>query len=212
MLIAVVASRLRENPNFAAIQETLSLLADSAAKSQQDVDRTLQLARNLDILITQRVVVHQIPGTEPPDKELLAQPLFTSEPPIVAAVVTSRLGVLVGKRNDGKPPWTFPAGEQDVIRGESPQHTVEREVKEETGLEIEAGDVIGERNHPATGRHMIYVAAKPAPRAGTNVIVGDEDELAEVKWVSLTEAGELLPGMYEPVRAYLERTIGGAER
>jgi hypothetical protein len=53
------------------------------------------------------------------------------------------------------------------------------------------------------------VAAKPAPRAGTSVIVGDTDELAEVRWVSLAEADKLLPGMYEPVREYLERELGG---
>jgi hypothetical protein len=33
--------------------------------------------------------------------------------PIVAAVVTSDRGVLVGKRRDNKPPWTFIAGEQE---------------------------------------------------------------------------------------------------
>jgi hypothetical protein len=30
---------------------------------------------------------------------------------VVAAIVTSKHGVLVGRRNDGKPPWTFIAGE-----------------------------------------------------------------------------------------------------
>ena len=218
MLLAVIAARLRENPNFDAIQETLTLLADSAAKSQEDIDRILALAQNLDNLITQRVTVGPPPpGVDP--KELRAQPSFTTVPdewhpgpetmPVVAAIVTSRLGVLVGKRNDGKPPWTFIAGEQDAVKDESPQDTAVREVKEETGLRIVAGDEIGRRVHPKTGRTMIYVAAKPAPRAGTSVIVGDTDELAEVRWVGLDEAGELLPGMYEPVREHLERMLGG---
>jgi len=44
---------------------------------------------------------------------------------------------------------------------------------------------------------------------GTAVFVGDSDELAEVRWVSLAEADELLPGMYEPVRAYLAQTLAG---
>ena len=83
-----------------------------------------------------------------------------------------------------------------------------REVKEETGLEIEAGETIGMRVHPHTGRTMIYMAGRPV--RGTSVFVGDRDELAEVRWVSLAEAGELLPGMYEPVREYLAREIGGA--
>jgi 8-oxo-dGTP diphosphatase len=128
--------------------------------------------------------------------------------PVVAAIVTSRLGVLVGRRNDGKPPWTFIAGEQDAVQDESPADTAIREVKEETGLRIEAGDVIGERVHPKTGRTMVYIAA--APTHGTDVFVGDEEELAEVQWVSLAEADELLPGMFGPVREHLARELGEA--
>jgi 8-oxo-dGTP diphosphatase len=124
--------------------------------------------------------------------------------PVVAAVVTSAKGVLIGRRNDGTPPWTFIAGE--IEPGERPEDAAEREVKEETGAEIRAGEVIGERDHPATGRHMIYLAAKPA--RATRLIVGDEAELAEVRWASLAEADELLPGMFGPVREYLARELG----
>jgi 8-oxo-dGTP diphosphatase len=125
---------------------------------------------------------------------------------IVAAVVTSAEGVLVGRRNDGRPPWTFIAGEQEP--GERPEDTAIREVKEETGLRIQAGDEIGERVQPVTGRRMIYLAA--VPTHGTDVFVGDEAELAEVRWVSLAEADELLPGMYAPVREHLGRELGEA--
>ena len=128
-----------------------------------------------------------------------------TQPPVVAAIVTSPLGVLVGHRRDGSPPWTFIAGEQDAVKDENPADTAVREVKEETGLEIEAGEIIGERDHPRTGRHMIYMSGYPA--RGTKVIVADEAELSEVRWVSLAEADELLPGMFEPVREYLEREL-----
>jgi 8-oxo-dGTP pyrophosphatase MutT (NUDIX family)/transcriptional regulator with XRE-family HTH domain len=127
-----------------------------------------------------------------------------AQQPVVAAIVTSDLGVLVGRRNDGKPPWTFIAGE--VEPGERAEDAAIREVKEETGLRVTAGQIIGERVHPKTGRTMIYMAA--APTHGTDVFVGDSEELAEVRWVSLAEADELLPGMYEPVRDYLAATIG----
>jgi 8-oxo-dGTP diphosphatase len=130
----------------------------------------------------------------------------SSQQPIVAAIVTSELGVLVGRRNDGKPPWTFIAGEQDAVKDELPQDTAIREVKEETGLRIQAGDVIGERVHPQTGRTMIYLAATPTH--GTDVFVGDRAELAEVRWVGLAEADKLLPGMFGPVREYLATMIG----
>ena len=59
--------------------------------------------------------------------------------------------------------------------------------------------------HPKTGRTMIYLACTPTE--GTDVFVGDPDELAEVRWLSLREADELMPGMFEPVREHLARMI-----
>jgi NADH pyrophosphatase NudC (nudix superfamily) len=152
------------------------------------------------------------------DRQLHQQPEPTGEPvpepssdkpqrpAVITAIVTSKQGVLIGKRNDGKPPWTFIAGENEP--GESPADTIVREVKEETGLRITAGRIIGERVHPKTGRHMVYVAAAPVGST-LNVFVGDEDELAEVRWASLAEADVLLPGMFEPVREHLEKNLGG---
>lgn len=54
---------------------------------------------------------------------------------------------------------------------------------------------------------MIYLACYPVTK--TDVFVGDEDELAEVRWVSLEEAEELLPGLFGPVRLHLERELSG---
>jgi 8-oxo-dGTP pyrophosphatase MutT (NUDIX family) len=127
-------------------------------------------------------------------------------PLVAAAVVTSVLGVLAGRRHDGTPPWTFIAGEAEP--GERPEDTVTREVKEEAGLEIEAGPVIGERVHPVTGRRMVYLAGRPV--RGLVAAVGDEAELAEVRWLTLAEADALMPDMHAPVRAYLARVLGGA--
>ena len=123
---------------------------------------------------------------------------------MITAVVTSDRGVLIGHRHDGKPPWTFIAGEQEP--GESAADTIIREVKEETGLEITAGEVLGEREHPATKRHMVYLAARPATDS-LEVTVGDPAELSEVAWVDLLTAVELLPGMFEPVREHLDQEI-----
>jgi 8-oxo-dGTP diphosphatase len=132
------------------------------------------------------------------------------EMPVVAAIVTSGLGVLVGRRRDGRPLWTFIAGEQDAVKDENPADTAVREVKEETGLRVQAGDRIGERVHPKTGRTMIYMAA--APTHGTDVFVGDEEELAEVRWVSLAELDDLMGAgnVFEPVHEHLVRELGEA--
>lgn len=130
------------------------------------------------------------------------EPATAPEPPaVVAAIVVSEHGALVGQRVDGKPPWTFIAGE--IEPRESPTDAIEREVKEETGLMVKAADrPIGRRVHPKTGRTMIYLACQPTH--GTDVFVGDTDELAAVRWVpSLRELDELLPGMFEPVHDYL---------
>jgi 8-oxo-dGTP pyrophosphatase MutT (NUDIX family) len=162
-----------------------------------------QVAKRLGI---SKTLAHQIITARGLDTDLETEPSTAPEPgPVVAAIVTSHLGVLVGRRQDGKPPWTFIAGK--IEPGESPADAAVREVKEETGLRIEAGGVIGRRVHPATGRTMVYMAAQPTH--GTEVFVGDEDELAEVRWASLTEAEELMNGMiFEPVQKYLKQALG----
>lgn len=56
------------------------------------------------------------------------------QPTIVAAIVTSPQGVLLARRHDGKPEWTFPSGAQEV--GEVYADTAVRETLEETGLAV----------------------------------------------------------------------------
>jgi len=139
------------------------------------------------------------------EEGIVTEPSTVPEPePVVAAIVTSHAGVLIARRNDGRPPWTFIAGK--IEPGESPADAAIREVKEETGLRIRAGGIIGRRVHPKTGRTMVYMAARPTH--GTDVFVGDPEELAEVRWVTPEEADELMSGtMYEPVRDHLRQVL-----
>jgi 8-oxo-dGTP pyrophosphatase MutT (NUDIX family) len=121
---------------------------------------------------------------------------------------SARVCELLARRNDGKPPWTFITGE--IEPGEDPADAAVREVKEETGLRIRATDVIGRRVHPQTGREMVYLAARPTH--GTKAFVGDEQELAEVHWVDLAQADELMGvTIFEPVRRYLKKTLKAQE-
>src|SRR5580700_6149307 len=180
--VVLVPPEQPRSPEYTELSQRLDRVAESIA----------ELARLLQA---------QGPGTETqPEPSTLPEP-----GPIVAAIVTSHLGVLVARRNDGKPPWTFIAGK--IEPGESPADAAVREVKEETGLRIRAGGVIGRRVHPQTGRTMVYMAARPTH--GTDVFVGDEEELAEVRWASLTEAEKLMNGMiFEPVEKYLKQALG----
>jgi 8-oxo-dGTP pyrophosphatase MutT (NUDIX family) len=207
--------RSREDLNLAAIQETITRMADAAGRSESSGRHQRELARELDTLIVRRLAeggVVSLPLAEPGASPAPLPYGWSSgqegtkavSQPVVAAIVTSAKGVLVSRRNDGEPPWGFITGE--VEPGEHPEHAAEREVKEETGLEVRIGDEIGRRVHPRTGRTLIYMAARPV--RGTRVFVGDESELAEVRWASLSDALTLLPDMYEPVRDYLARQLG----
>jgi 8-oxo-dGTP diphosphatase len=154
----------------------------------------------------------QLANPTPPQEDLpmpLDDPSAPQKPSIATAIVVSELGVLVGKRNDGTPPWTFIAGQ--AHDGEPIADAAVREVKEETGLVVVAGGaLIGRRTHPKTGRDMHYVACRPTE--GTDVFVGDEEELAEVRWVPTVDAlCELMQRdqIFPPVLEHLERVLPG---
>jgi hypothetical protein len=53
---------------------------------------------------------------------------------------------------------------------------------------------------------MIYIDAAVE---GTDAQVGDAD-LAEVRWIDLAEADQLMPDMFPTVRQHLGRVLGSA--
>ena len=158
-------------------------------------------ARAHQIVTAHRKAQKQTAEVAVPEVESPSKP---EQQTIVAAVVTNGMAVLIGRRNDGKPPWTFIAGK--IEPGESAEDAGVREVKEETGLEVRATGIIGRRIHPKTQTPMVYMSAEPV--RDTHVFVGDTEELAEVRWVTLSEAVDLLPGLYDRVHEHLAREIG----
>jgi 8-oxo-dGTP diphosphatase len=82
--------------------------------------------------------------------------------------------------------------------GETPQDTAARECLGEPAWPSTPTSSSVKRVHPVTERHMIYVACRPV--SGTQVVVGDPKELAEVSRRRLDELDELMPyTVFEPV-------------
>jgi 8-oxo-dGTP diphosphatase len=127
------------------------------------------------------------------------------KPGISAAIIEDQGRVLMVRRRvkEGQLSWQFPAGA--IEPGETPEEAAVRETLEETGLEVKAIRLLGQRVHPKTGREMSYTAVEVV--AG-EAHVADEDELAEVAWVAHDEIADYVPyGLFEPVQEYLDEVL-----
>ena len=126
----------------------------------------------------------------------------------VAVIVLGGRVLLVHRRaDDDAPPWVLPGGK--VEPGECPGEAAVREVLEETGLTVRPVRILGERIHPDTGAHLVYLACEVI--AGT-ARVASAGELDAVEWVPAGNLGGYVPhGFYEPVEVYLKRYSRPAE-
>lgn len=126
------------------------------------------------------------------------------DPKLAVAVVVERNGtVLLGRRGPnaraaGK--WSFPAG--FVERGEVVEEAAVREVREETGFEIELGPLTALISSP--GETVVLAVFSGA------ILSGDEhpdDDLTELGWFALDALPELA---FPHDREILERMLSGA--
>ncbi|MGW5366999.1 NUDIX hydrolase [Streptomyces sp. NPDC004009] len=127
------------------------------------------------------------------------------QPGIAAAIVVSEGRVLMVRRrvSEGQLSWQFPAGE--IEPGESREDAAVRETHEETGVEVAAVKLLGERVHPKTGRLMSYTACEVV---GGTAYVADAEELAELAWVAHDDIPQYVPyGLFEPVQAHLDAVM-----
>lgn len=101
------------------------------------------------------------------------------DPKLAVAVVIERDGRLLfgrrgpGAREAGK--WSFPAG--FVERGERVEDAAVREVREEVGLQVELGPLIG--LYSATGETVVLAVYIAAAVSGQPVA---RDDLVEIGW------------------------------
>jgi ADP-ribose pyrophosphatase YjhB (NUDIX family) len=133
--------------------------------------------------------------TEERDVEGRVRPVCTAcgqiaylDPKLAVAILIARDGrLLLGKRGPGtREPgkWSFPAG--FVERGEPVERAAAREAREETGLDVVVGDLVGlYSSEGETVVLAVYEASSAVgePRAG--------DDLLQVGWFAFSHLPEL---------------------
>jgi len=110
--------------------------------------------------------------------------------PCVGAIITDADGrLLLVKR--GKEPeagrWSLPGGR--VEPGESDHQALVREVREETGLRVRAGRLVGAVERPGPGGTVLDIRDYAATVTGGTLCAGDD--AADARWVSPGGIGEL---------------------
>lgn len=189
-----------------ALQDLIGDLRKQAAEFRGYLAAYLMDAHGLTVtelaafLGVSRPRASQIISTAREKGNPVTEPLTLPEQPHIAlAVITSDQGVLIARRQDGIPPWTFLGGE--IQPGETSGDALRRKVADEAGLTATTVRFIGRRIHPKTSRVMVYGHVEVEPGEPHN---GDPEDLAEVRWAGINETRTLMPDMYGPVRQFLD--------
>jgi 8-oxo-dGTP diphosphatase len=94
-----------------------------------------------------------------------------------------------------------------VEAGETLAAAVHRETLEETGVDVEPGELLGWAERFAEGRHFVildFVAEAPAEDAeGSLPALSAGDDAAEARWVPLADLGAL--ALVDGLADFLER-------
>ena len=114
------------------------------------------------------------------------------------------LEVVVAGRESDKT-WVFPKGTPD--RGESVEETALREVREETGLDVDIVAPLGAIDYwfAVPGERVHKVVHFFLMRARGGDVSRHDHEYDHVKWVSIDEARQLLS--YDTYREILDRAL-----
>ncbi|MEU3603312.1 NUDIX hydrolase [Streptomyces sp. NPDC006798] len=123
--------------------------------------------------------------------------------PAVAVGVVPRADgcVLLVRRINEPSGWAFPGGW--IEPGETPEAAAVREVREETGLVVTPGRLLGTRTHPVSGRNVAYVVCAVARGTSTRHRVAAPGEIGAVLWVDRDALHRYLGDPYPPVGQYL---------
>jgi 8-oxo-dGTP diphosphatase len=139
-----------------------------------------------------------------------ADPTAATRIPCVGAVIrddTGRLLMILRGHDPGRGLWSIPGGR--IEPGESAEEAVVREVREETGVEVRCGPLLGTAELPGSAGAIVDIRDYRAyPTAGSAATPTAGDDAADVRWVSDAEAasmderGEVTTGLLAALRAW----------
>jgi 8-oxo-dGTP diphosphatase len=108
----------------------------------------------------------------------------------VGAVIKDEQGrlLLIKRGHDpGAGLWSLPGGR--IEPGETDAAALVREMREETGLEVQAGPLLGRVRRPAPGSAVLDIRDYAATVTGGTLRAGDD--AAEARWVAVSELRSL---------------------
>ena len=127
--------------------------------------------------------------------------------PCVGAIINDTGGRLLLIRRGHEPGmglWSVPGGR--IEPGETDQQAVVREVREETGLEVACGPLLGRVERPGLAGTIIDIRDYAAVASGGELAAGDD--AADIRWATPAEAvaldadGKLTGGLLEALRSW----------
>jgi 8-oxo-dGTP diphosphatase len=108
----------------------------------------------------------------------------------VGAIITDDTGRLLLIQRGHEPEegrWSLPGGR--VRPGESDPEAVAREVREETGLHVEPGRLVGAVERPAPGGAVFDIYDYAASVSGGRLVAGDD--AADARWIDPGDIDQL---------------------